>query len=118
MHLRGSARDGMVFNDAAVLGDVDASGNIIRALDCDGEPGFAGACAHFKGYTVGNYITMGFGTMPEQNKILFDNTFSAGANTIVKLQENPKQPQKAHQLCTPRGVQDERGMRVLGWRIV
>jgi hypothetical protein len=92
MHLRSSAHDGMVFNDAAVLGDLDASGNIIHALDCDGEPGFAGACAHFKGYTVGNYITMGFATMPEQNKIVFDNTFSAGANTIVKLQENPKQP--------------------------
>lgn len=92
MHLRGSARDGMVFNDAAVLGDVDASGNIIRALDCDGEDGFAGACAHFKGYTVGNYITIGFATMPEENKIVFDNTFSAGSNTIVKLQEHPKQP--------------------------
>ncbi len=92
MHLRGSARDGIVFNDAGVLGDVDASGNIIRALDCDGEPGFAGACAHFKGYTVGNSIVMGFATMPEQNKIVFDNTFSAGANTVVKLQENPKQP--------------------------
>ena len=92
MHLRASARDGIVFNDGAVLGDVDASGNIIRALDCDGEPGFAGACAHFKGYTVGNYVTLGFATVPEQNKIVFDNTFSAGANTIVKLQENPKQP--------------------------
>jgi hypothetical protein len=92
MHLRGSARDGMVFNDAGALSDVDASGNIVRALDCDGEAGFAGACAHFKGYTVGNYIMLGFSTVPEQNKVVFDNGFSAGANSILKLQENPKQP--------------------------
>jgi len=92
MHLRASARDGMVFNDAAILGDVDASGNIIHAINCDGEPDFAGACAHFKGYTVGNYIMMGFGTMPDEKKIVFDNTFSATANSIVKLQEHPKEP--------------------------
>lgn len=92
IHLRGSARDGIVFNEAGVLGDVDASGNIIRALNCDGEPGFSGGCAHFKGYTVGNFVTMGFGTMLEDKKIVFDNLFSAGANVVIKLQENPKTP--------------------------
>ena len=92
MHLHGSARHGMVFNEAGALVDIDADGNIVHALGCNGEPRFADACAHFKDYTVGNYITMVFATMSEQNKIVCDNTFSAVANTIVKPQEDP-QPQ-------------------------
>jgi hypothetical protein len=92
MHLLGSAQDGLVFNDAGALRDVDASGNMFSLLNCDGEAGFAGACAHFKGYSVGNFVRMGFGIMPDQNKVVFDNPFSASSNLIQKMQEQPKQP--------------------------
>lgn len=82
---------GVVFNDAGVLGDVDASGNKIGWLGCDGI-NFSGYCADFRGYTIGNQVTMGFGIMPDTNKIHFDNAFSAAANRVTKMQESPKAP--------------------------
>jgi len=92
MHLLGSAKDGLVFNDSGTLNDVDASGNVFQLLDCDAEGGFAGSCAHFKGYSVGNFVRMGFGIMPDQDKVVFDNPFSASSNTVQKMQEHPKLP--------------------------
>jgi hypothetical protein len=92
MHLLGSAQDGLVFNDAGTLRDVDASGNVFQLVNCDAEAGFAGSCAHFKGYSVGNFVRMGFGIMPDQSKVRFDNPFSAASNTIQKMQEQPKLP--------------------------
>jgi hypothetical protein len=89
-----AAQAGVVFNDAGVLGDVDASGNIFRALSCDADNSsqFTGYCADFRGYTVGNKITMGFGIMPDGNKVHFANAFSQSANIVTQIQETPKQP--------------------------
>lgn len=87
-----SATAGLVFNDKDVLGDVDASGNIVSSLSCDGGTTFAGYCVDFRGYTVGNQVTVAFGTMPEANKVHYANTFSQTANTVSKLQENPRVP--------------------------
>lgn len=92
IHLLGTAQDGIVFNDAGSLADIDASGNVFQLVNCDAEPGFTGSCAHFKGYTIGNRLRMGFGIMSDINKIKFDNPFSASANIIEKLQEQPKIP--------------------------
>jgi hypothetical protein len=85
---------GVVFNDQAVLGDVDASGNIFGLVSCDADDSssFAGYCVDFRGYTVGNKVTQGFGIMPDANKIHFDNSFSQSANVVDKLQETPKVP--------------------------
>jgi hypothetical protein len=87
-----SASAGLVFNDKGVLGDVDASGNIVSSLSCDGGTTFAGYCVDFRGYTVGNQVTVAFGTMPEVNKVHFANAFSQTANMVVRLQENPRVP--------------------------
>lgn len=83
---------GVVFNDKAVLGDVDAGGNIFALLNCDGDSAFHGYCADFRGYTIGNQVLMGFGIMSDVNKVHFDNAFSAGANNVHQIQEFPKQP--------------------------
>jgi hypothetical protein len=93
INLYPSATAGVIFNDKGVLADVDASGNVFSLLNCDSpEPGFTGYCADFRGYTVGNQVTMGFGIMPDANKLHFANAFSEAANTVVKLQETPKVP--------------------------
>lgn len=86
-----STGSGVVFNEASVLGDVDASGNKFVWLGCDGI-NFTGYCADFRGYTVGNQVTMGFGIMPDEQKIHFQNAFSQAANIVVKMQESPKMP--------------------------
>jgi hypothetical protein len=92
MHLLGTAQDGLVFNDSGSLADIDASGNMFQLVNCDAEPGFAGYCAHFKGYTTGNRLRMGFGIMSDANKVKFENAFSASANIVEKMQEQPKTP--------------------------
>lgn len=92
LHLLGTAQDGLVFNDAGSLADVDANGNVFHLVNCDAEPGFAGNCAHFKGYTTGNHLRMGFGIMDDASKVKFENAFSASANLIEKMQEHPKTP--------------------------
>lgn len=91
MHLDPSAVAGVVFNDNNVLGDVDASGNFFGALSCDAE-GANTYCADFRGYTVGNSIRMGFGIMPDANKLHFANSFSQLSNIVMKVQEGPKVP--------------------------
>lgn len=94
IRLAHGAQAGVIFNDKAVLGDVDASGNVFSLLSCDVDdsPTYTGYCADFRGYSVGNNVTMGFGIMPDANKIHFQNAFSQAANTIVKMQESPKIP--------------------------
>jgi hypothetical protein len=94
IRLANTAQAGVIFNDKAVLGDRDASGNVLSLLNCDADNSatYAGYCADFRGYTTGNNVTMGFGIMPDANKIHFQNAFSQTANTIVKMQESPKIP--------------------------
>jgi hypothetical protein len=93
IRMNNSAIAGLVFNDKAVLGDVDASGNTVTAIGCDADgPAFAGYCVDFRGYTVGNKVSMGFGIMPDSNKIHYDNSFSQSANAVTKIQEVPKLP--------------------------
>lgn len=88
VRINGVGATGVVFNDKGILGDVDASGNVVSFLNCDGTV----TCVDFRGYTIGNYVTVGFGIMPDANKIKFANAFSQAANTVVKLQEVPKIP--------------------------
>jgi hypothetical protein len=92
IRMMSSAAAGVVFNDNAVVGDVDASGNIFLALDCDADnaAAYTGYCADFRGNTVGNNVKMGFGIMPDAQKVHFSNAFSRSANTVLKLQETPK----------------------------
>jgi hypothetical protein len=92
INLIATATAGVVFNDKGILGDMDASGNIVSSLSCDGGTTFPGYCVDFRGYTVGNQVTVAFGTMPDGNKIHFANAFSQTANNVVKMQENPKVP--------------------------
>lgn len=94
IRLAHTAQAGVIFNDNAVLGDVDASGNVFSLLSCDadGFATYAGYCADFRGYTVGNHVVMGFGIMPDANKVHFQNAFSQSANIVIKLQETPKMP--------------------------
>lgn len=83
---------GIIFNDQATMAyDADANGNLIGWLDCDGI-NFTGYCAEFRGYSVGNKVTLGFGIMPDANKVHFDNSFSQTANQVTKVQEVPKAP--------------------------
>lgn len=93
IRMNATATAGVIFNDKGVLGDVDASGNTFLALGCDVDTmeTYTGYCADFRGNTVGNKVTMGFGIIPDTAKIHFANTFSQSANTIIKLQEHPKQ---------------------------
>jgi hypothetical protein len=84
--------DGIVFNDHAALTDVDAGGNVFHLINCDGDAGFVGFCADFRGNIVGNKITMGYGIMAEANKIHFDNAFTQGATIVSQLQEHPNLP--------------------------
>jgi hypothetical protein len=79
------ATAGVVFNDKGTLGDVDASGNFVSCLSCDGGTTFPGYSVDFRGYTVGNQVTVAFGTMPDGNKIHFANTSSQTANNVVKV---------------------------------
>jgi hypothetical protein len=83
---------GVIFNDKAVLGDVDASGNVFKFVGCDIDFATPGYCVDFRGYTVGNYVVQGFSIMTDANKIHFQNAFSQTANTVIKLQEGPKIP--------------------------
>ncbi|MBZ5494451.1 MAG: hypothetical protein LAO76_26300 [Acidobacteriia bacterium] len=94
IRLANSAQAGVIFNDAAALADVDASGNVFSFLSCDVDSSttYTGYCADFRGYTVGNHILMGFGIMPDANKVHFQNAFSQQANIVVKIQESPKIP--------------------------
>jgi hypothetical protein len=94
IRLAHTAQAGVIFNEKAVLGDVDASGNVFSLLSCDADDSatYAGYCADFRGYTTGNHVTMGFGIMPDANKIHFQNAFSQAANTVIKMQESPKIP--------------------------
>jgi hypothetical protein len=94
IRMANTAQAGVIFNDSAALADVDASGNVFSLLSCDTDipATFTGYCADFRGYTVGNNVTMGFGIMPDANKVHFNNAFSQGANIVVKMQETPKIP--------------------------
>jgi hypothetical protein len=94
IRLANTAQAGVIFNDSAALADVDASGNIFSLLSCDVDNSatYTGYCADFRGYTVGNHVLMGFGIMPDANKVHFQNPFSQQANTVVKVQESPKTP--------------------------
>jgi len=92
IRLSATATAGVVFNDNNVFGDMDASGNTFLALGCDADnaASYTGYCADFRGDTVGNKVTMGFGIMPDDGKLHFSNAFSQTANMVVKLQEHPK----------------------------
>jgi len=92
IRLSAGAAAGVVFNDNNVFGDVDASGNTFLALGCDADNAadYTGYCADFRGDTVGNKVTMGFGIMPDAGKLHYSNSFSQTSNTVLKLQEHPK----------------------------
>lgn len=88
--LASDAIAGVVFNDNAVPTDIDADGNVFQEMYInEADQSNPVACGvRFRGTTLGNYVFLSFGILPDANKFCVEPGFHT--DELHRLNEWPK----------------------------